>query len=183
MPEVAPSDLSGEDAHTSRLVLESLVEKHAARLFPLLQTELLGFIDRPKALPDLEAQYRRWSARQSPDGTQVWLNWAARDRLTGDYVGWFQATVFEDETIGLAYVIFPAYWRRGFATEAVCWMVDRLRKNYAPRLFLVEMDRENISSIAVAEKLGFTRCEKGPSPAEYRYEFHPDRAKPARVDH
>ena len=181
--EVSAFDLQGERGATNRLWLEPIVEIHAAALFPLFQTEQLSFIDRPKSLTDLQAQYRRWSARRPADGTQVWLNWAARLRARNDYVGWFQASVFENRSVGLAYVIFPHHWRRGYATEGCRWMMDHLRCAYSPTLFFVEMDRRNDSSIALAEKLGFIRREDDSSPDEFRYELHITDARPAQGGH
>ncbi len=72
---------------------------HAEALYPLLQDErLYTYIPQepPLSVEALAARYQRLATRRSPDGRQVWLNWAARLHARQEYVGMFQATIDAD---------------------------------------------------------------------------------------
>jgi ribosomal-protein-alanine N-acetyltransferase len=144
---------------TERLDLEPLLPSHAKLLFPQLRDpHLYTYLDSepPKSVAILETQYRRWEPRRSPDGTQAWLNWAARLR-GGEYVGWLQATVFDDRRADLAYLVFLAHQRQGMAIEACRAVVSYLRKEYGARTIRTTIDAKNTASIALARKLGLTQ--------------------------
>ncbi|CAA9452702.1 MAG: hypothetical protein AVDCRST_MAG02-996 [uncultured Rubrobacteraceae bacterium] len=105
---------------TRRLLLEPLTVAHAAGLYgPLLNRRLYDFVpqDPPATRRALEDRYLSLSARRSPDGSEAWLNWAARERATGGYVGTLEATVHGNRTAAIAYAVFVPYRRRGFAAE------------------------------------------------------------------
>ena len=71
---------------TERLLLEPLMPEHAALLFEDLADErLYRFIptDTPESAEALERRYRKLSSRRSPDGSEVWLNFAMRLREEG----------------------------------------------------------------------------------------------------
>ena len=145
---------------TERLKLEPLVPAHAAILFPdLRDPRLYEFLDSeaPRTIEILETQYRRWEARGSPDGTQSWLNWAARFR-GGGYAGWFQATVHENGRADLAYLVFLAHQRQGYALEACRAIVSHVCSEHDVRSIRATIDPKNAASIALAEKLGLTQA-------------------------
>src|SRR5215471_16703770 len=111
---------------SERLVLEPLLPEHAARTFAQWQDErLYAFIpfEPPTDLRALEERYRTLT-RGSPEGTEEWLNWFARERASGEYVAMIQVTVRADSSAYLAYITFAAQWRRGYAYEA-CQAVIR----------------------------------------------------------
>jgi ribosomal-protein-alanine N-acetyltransferase len=142
---------------TDRLDLEPLIPSHAKLLFPNLRDpRLYEFLDSepPKSVAILETQYRRWEPRRSPDGTQAWLNWAARLR-GGEYIGWFQVTSYENgRRADLAYLVFAGHQRRGYAVEACRAIVHYLRSEKTVRTIRTTIDKRNIASIALAQKLG-----------------------------
>jgi RimJ/RimL family protein N-acetyltransferase len=108
---------------TARLWLEPLQPSHALALYESLQSHAIyEFLpeDPPTSLEALATRYQRLSARRSPDGEEVWLNWAMRQRREGVYVGTLQGTVYADATASLAYILFPAFWRQGYAREGLC---------------------------------------------------------------
>jgi ribosomal-protein-alanine N-acetyltransferase len=145
---------------TERLDLEPLVPSHAKLLYPQLRDpRLYEFLDSeaPNSVAILETQYRRWEPRRSPDGTQAWLNWAARLR-GGAYVGWFQATVHENRRSDLAYLVFVAHQRRGLALEACRAIVSFLESEHGVRTLRTTIDARNTASIALAQKLGLTQA-------------------------
>lgn len=173
---------------TPRLTLEPLVVAHAPVLYPLLQDmALYTFIPQmpPESVETLTARYHKLAARRSPDGGERWLNWAVRLRASDDHIGTLQATVQTDSTAFLAYMIFPAFQRRGCAKEGCIRVLEHLRDDYAVRLVVAEIDTRNTASIALVEALGFVRtalhpaadCFKGTESDEYRYEYEPPQQK------
>ena len=105
---------------TARLRLEPLAPAHAALLYPALRDpHLYTFIPQepPASEQALRERYTRLAARRSPDGTQVWLNWALRRHKTGDYAGTVEVTVYPEGTAALAYMVFPPFWQQGYARE------------------------------------------------------------------
>lgn len=169
----------------ARLVLEPLVADHAQILYPLLQDErLYTFIpqDPPASIEALAARYRRLEARRSPDGQEVWLNWAARPHATHDRVGTFEATILPGHTALIAYMIFSPYQGQGYAREGSARVIEHLVRDHGVRLVVAEIDTRNRASIGVAEALGFVRVAtrpaadyfKGAVSDEYRYEYRPD---------
>ena len=167
---------------TPRLLLEPILPAHAFLLYEGLQDErLYRFIPQePSAsLGALEDRYEFLSGRRSPDGREAWLNWAMRERTSDDYAGTLEATVHDNRTASVAYVVFVPYQRRGFAAEACARLLGHLFEDYLVGVVAAEIDTRNIASIALVESLGFERVGfqkgadrfKGSSSDEYRYEI------------
>jgi RimJ/RimL family protein N-acetyltransferase len=136
------------------------VPAHARPLYDaLLDEELYRYLDikPPSSAGALEAQYRLWSARRSPDGSQRWLNWAARSRDTGEYVGWFQSTVLADGSADIAYLVFRGQQRCGYAREACARVIDLLFDGYGTGKVRAVVDPRNLASIGLAQSLGMLR--------------------------
>lgn len=102
-----------------------------------------------------------------------------RTRRSGDYAGVLEATVHEDLTAEIAYMVFVPYQRRGLAAEACMRLLARLFEDYQVNVAAAEIDTRNVASIALVESLGFERVAihkdadhiKGTSSDEYRYEL------------
>ncbi len=167
---------------TERLVLEPILPTHASGLFESSQDEgLYQFIpqDPPATLRALEDRYGFLSGRRSPDGREAWLNWAVRERSSGDYAGTLEATVYGNGTAIIAYMVFVPHQRRGFAAEACGRLLQHLFEDYRLSMVAAEIDTRNVASIALVEALGFERVGfqkdadhfKGSSSDEYRYEI------------
>lgn len=167
---------------TPRLLLEPLVIGHAATLFEALQApELYTYIpqEAPSSLEALTARFEALSGRCSPNGHEDWLNWALRQRATGVYVGTVQATVRANHTALLAYMVFPAFSRQGYARESCARVLAHLFEDYQVSRVAAEIDTRNTASIRLVETLGFTRVAttpsadffKGAASDEYRYEL------------
>lgn len=165
---------------TERLRLEPLQPDHAASLFSLLQdTRIYRYIPQepPVALSLLTQRYTQLARRLSPAGDQVWLNWALQLTATSEYIGQVEATVFEDQTAYLAYLIGSAFWGQGYATEACARIVQLLFAEYNVTCVKAEVDTRNTASMGLLERLGFTRigyranadCFKGSNSDEYTY--------------
>jgi RimJ/RimL family protein N-acetyltransferase len=148
---------------TPRLVLEPLRADHARELAPLLADPALHAFtgDEPATEAQLHARYTRQAAGQSPDATQGWLNWVARDRATHAAVGTVQATISDGDdgrTAELAWVIATSRQGEGLATEAADAAMDWLRARGATR-FVAHIHPAHGASAAVARHLGLAATE------------------------
>lgn len=146
------------DLQTARLDLTPILREHAPLLFAALSDPALHEHTggAPPATVDALAQrFTAWEARQSPDGSERWLNWMVRERPSGAAVGYVQATVV-DSRADLAWVIGVRWQRRGYASEAagavLAWLTNQgtttLRACIKP---------EHAASQAVAARLGLHR--------------------------
>jgi [ribosomal protein S5]-alanine N-acetyltransferase len=167
---------------TERLFLEPILPAHAPVLYKCMQEErLYRFIpqDPPDTPRTLEDRYEFLSARRSPDGREAWLNWAVRERSSGEYAGTLEATVYDKGTAIIAYMVFVPYQRRGIAAEACGRLLQHLFEDYRVGMVAAEIDTRNVASIALVENLGFERVGfqkdadhfKGSTSDEYRYEI------------
>jgi RimJ/RimL family protein N-acetyltransferase len=167
---------------TPRLLLEPILPGHAPVLYERLQDErLYRFIpqDPPDTPEALEDRYQFLSGRRSPDGREAWLNWAVRERGSGEYAGTLEATVYDEGTAIIAYMVFVPYQRRGIAAEACGRLLEHLFEGYRASMVAAEIDTRNAASIALVESLGFERVGfqkdadhfKGSTSDEYRYEI------------
>ncbi|WP_150468554.1 GNAT family N-acetyltransferase [Francisella sp. SYW-9] len=147
---------------TSRFKLEPLKQEHADKMFNLLQNkEIYNYIDDtpPSSLDKLEIKYKQREKQISPDNKYIWLNWVIKCKKSSEYIGYIQATIpiLEKTTAILGYVIFPAYWRKGIATETVSCIITELFKTYKVIEIKAFIDQNNIASIALIKRLGFIK--------------------------
>ncbi|MEO6918631.1 MAG: GNAT family N-acetyltransferase [Collimonas sp.] len=167
---------------TKRLTIEPLQSTHAAALFPhFCDTALYTFIPQhpPVSLTSLAERYQRLASRASPDGAQIWLNWAVRITGSEEYIGYGQAGVEADGQAMLAYFVFSPYQRCGYAAEMCTTIRDYLLSAFAVNSVYALIDTRNQASIALVEKLGFQREAllpnadyfKGANSDEYRYRY------------
>src|SRR5215212_11271036 len=187
MNPLAGTPVEETTLETERLLLEPLMPEHAPLLVEDLADErLYRFIptDAPESAEALETRYRKLSSRRSPDGLEVWLNYAMRLREEGtlpkaSYVGMLEATVFPNRSAYIAYTVFLPFWRQGYAREGCTRMLRHLVEDHGVRVVTAEMDTRNAASIALAESLGFERVGttlgadhfKGSVSNEHRYEL------------
>ena len=167
---------------TSRLVLKPILPAHAELLFEELQAdELYKFIpqDAPTSLELLKARFEKLALRRSPDGKEVWLNYAIRLRDNNPYVGMLQAT-YLGETSFLAYSVFPQFWRQGFAAESCKALITHLFTVYHVSKVVALVDTRNEASWRLLETLSFGRTQTLMKAAffkkswsdEYQYELN-----------
>ena len=157
VPPRAPQD--AVPLVSARLDLEPLTADHAAALYiPLLDPALYAWIPEPPPvdLAWLTRRYARLEGRRSPDGREAWLNWALRDRATGRYVGYVQATVrLAARDADVAYLLFSPDWGKGYGREAMVALLQWLFPYYGLRHADVRIDPRNRRSLALATALGF----------------------------
>ncbi len=149
---------------TERLTIEALAVRHAAGLFVALDDERVGrFIGGPDvtSVEALVARIERVSAGPGPEWDEQWLNWAVL--LDGVVIGRIEATlrhgVGQPGIAEIAYVFGPAWWGRGFATEATAWMIDHLASAHSVIQCWATVDPSNTASIDLLERLGFATAE------------------------
>lgn len=143
---------------TERLWLEPVLPEHAPELYEvLLDPALYRFLPErpPESVEALSARFQRLSPRISPDGREIWLNFALRERASGRCVGYLQATIWGKERADLGYLISPLFAHRGYATEASRALLALLKSRYKVARVEATIDRRNLRSRALAERLGF----------------------------
>ena len=139
------------------LLLEPQVAGHAEAMFALLSDPgLYRWLDDapPADVASLRARYQRLETRKSADGRQQWLNWIVR-RPGQPPLGYLQATVLEDGSAWVAYLLASAYQGQGIATRATAAMLAHLEEAYGARRLLANVEAENGPSIRLLQRLGF----------------------------
>ena len=144
--------------NTARLILEAITPAHACELFDGLSNPCLyEFIDSdpPASVAWLQKRFQRLSAGTSSDGREIWLNWAVRITDSSRYIGTVQATINQDRTAHIAYVLFDDSWGYGYAREATTEILKHLHNAHSITVFRADVDPRNQRSIALLESLGF----------------------------
>ena len=144
--------------HSARLRLEPQTTRHAAAMFQVLSDPAIYTYENqpPASLDALTQRFQRLEARQSPDGSQQWLNWVLRQRSDGELIGYVQATVQADGRALVAYELASRHWGQGLGSEAVQAMLDELAGPWQVRQALAVFKRANLRSMALLRRLGFT---------------------------
>lgn len=148
---------------THRLRCEPLSASHADAMYPLLKNEQIYTYlpeEPPNSVEELRSRYKFLAAGKSPDGAEHWLNWILFLRRTGEPIGFFQATV-RPPHCSFAYVLNPAFWRHGYATEASIAIITQLFQRFGLASVRTEINMRNAASIALAKRIGlkFVRHE------------------------
>lgn len=153
-------DRANPALRSTRLRLEPLRPDHAPALFGLLaDPALYTYIDHgpPDSVQRLQAVYGQLEGRRSPDGQELWLNWALFDGPQP--LGYVQASVLPDGRAWVAYVLGRAAWGRGYATEAVAAMLQHLADTVGVQQAMAMVEQDNARSIALLQRLGFHRAQ------------------------
>lgn len=143
---------------TPRLLFEPLGAGHAAELFgalchPLVY-EHLGE-PPPESVAALAERYAFIAA--GPPGYrahETWINYAVRLRATAALIGRVEATIV-DVRAETAYLLDPAHWGQGYATEAMSAFQNHLRQNERVMEFWATTSPQNARSIALLRRLGY----------------------------
>lgn len=83
--------------------------------------------------------------------------WAAIEKASGEFVGWFCLRPHEERgpgVVGLGYRLRRAVWGRGYATEGSRALVDKAFAEAGVRLVFATTYEENIGSRRVMERAG-----------------------------
>lgn len=90
--------------------------------------------------------------------------------LDGSFIGMMNETEVKDKTIEMGYAYLPAYYNRGYATEAFCEAIRYLHAQ-GFQTVLAGAFAENSASIRVMEKCGMTK-QSTTDEITYRGEVH-----------
>ena len=143
---------------TQRLELELLMPDHAEALFHgLSDKRLYKFVDDepPASIESLRRRYERLVTRKSPDGVEIWLNWAVRTLQPPVYIGYVQATIRKNGWAEIAFVLFHEFWGQGYGKESVTAMLQELNKTYFVSNFRAFVNPRNWPSRGLLQSLGF----------------------------
>ncbi|MYX13097.1 GNAT family N-acetyltransferase [Streptomyces sp. SID8374] len=155
-PEAAPAFLE-----TDRLVLRPFTEAEAPGLLVLdSDPEVMRYLNggRPTTA---EAIRERTLPRLLHDhpctGTRGF--WAAEERATGTFLGWFELRPVDDHdrtVVELGYRLNRASWGRGYATEGARALVDKGFTDLGAERVTANTMAVNAGSRRVMEKAGLT---------------------------
>ena len=84
------------------------------------------------------------------------LAFAITDKVTGSFMGACGINFLEQDLAEVFYGFFPHCWGKGFATEVLSKMKDYLVQMHAIKEIHAFITEQNIASVKVAEKFGFT---------------------------
>ncbi len=142
---------------TARVVLEPMTAAHADALFAPLQDPAIYewiWLAPPVSLAALRERWGALASRVSPDGGEAWLNWVARRTADGACLGWVDASIVDATATNLGYVLVPAAWGQGYATELVRAVVAHLVACGVTRIVAL-VTAGNRASTRVLDKAGF----------------------------
>ena len=145
---------------TPRLRLEPLDGRHAAPLFEGLRDPAIYEWISMQPSPDPAHLQARWArVAQFPlVGVDVLdFGWAVQRNADGAWIGKMDAEVTAPGVAtNVGYLFVPAYWGRGYATEAVTALAAHLRRHGVfEQRATVTMGNE--ASCRVLERAGFVR--------------------------
>lgn len=150
---------------TKRLIIEPLGPEHAEGLFAALDDPRVGaFIGGPDVttLEALRERIDRLLAGPPADWPEDrWLNWVMRRADDPTVIGRLEATTYPDRWAEVAWVLGPAHWGQGFATEGARWLLDHLGADLGIGEIWAAIHPNNAASIRMIERLGF---EPRPTP-------------------
>ena len=142
---------------TPRLTLEPQTAAHAEEMFVVLSDPAIYEYENepPPSLEWLRTRYTKLATRLSADGHEQWLNWVIR-LPTSELIGYVQATIRPGGRAAIAYELSSAHWGRGLAGHAVNTMIAELVEHYGVHGLFAVLKRENLRSMRLLERLGFS---------------------------
>lgn len=142
---------------TAILALEPQTVAHADAMFVVLSDPSIYEYENapPPSIEWLRARFAKLESRRSADGEEQWLNWVVR-LPSSELIGYVQATVWPNGRAAIAYELSSAYWGRGLARHAVQAMILELVQHYQVRTLAAVLKRENLRSLRLLERLGFS---------------------------
>ncbi len=141
---------------TARFTLEPQIAAHAEEMFVVLSDPAIYEYENqpPPSLEWLRTRFTKLETRLSADGREQWLNWVIRVP-TSALIGYVQATVRPGHA-AIAYELSSAYWGRGLGRGAVKAMLSELVEHYKVRSLFAVLKRDNLRSVRLLERLGFS---------------------------
>ena len=160
MPDPADPRATGVYLETERLILRRLTEADAQSLFeldsdPEVMRYLTGGIPhtRDDIVTEVLPYYLGYYDRYEHYGF-----WAAIERATGAFLGWFHFRPHRDapEEIELGYRLVRSVWGKGYATEGSRGLIEKGFTRLGVSKVVAETLAINTRSRRVMERLGMT---------------------------
>ncbi|PQA88401.1 GNAT family N-acetyltransferase [Hyphococcus luteus] len=104
-----------------------------------------------KSVEETVSQLKKWN-----EGTQE-TTWAIVEREDGEAMGRATLIPRERNVWEIGIMLCPAAQGRGLATKALADIIDRGFDKLGARRIFADIDEENVPSIRLFERLGFTR--------------------------
>jgi RimJ/RimL family protein N-acetyltransferase len=142
-------------AATARLVIEPLRPGHAEELHAALADPAVHryvATSGPWTVQAVRDRLERVAAGPPAGSHDVWLNFAVRRQAR--LVGRLESTV-HGELAEIAYLFDPAVSGRGYATEAVEWLLGHLREAHGVTEVWATTDPANKASVRLLGRTGF----------------------------
>jgi RimJ/RimL family protein N-acetyltransferase len=146
---------------TERLVLRRFTEADVDNLFdldsdPAVMRFITGGAPTSRSVIESEVLPRFLRSYARADGFGVW---AAIEKSTGDFVGWFSlqptdGTGSAEATLG--YRLRQAAWGQGYATEGALALIHKGFTELGVRRVVASTYQDNLASRRVMEKAGLT---------------------------
>ena len=137
---------------TERLVLRRFTGADVERLFSLHNDpEVMRFLNggKPASRREIGREYRE---RFANDGY-----WAATEKATGDFIGWFGFHPAQDRSpdeFEIGFRLRRSAWGKGYATEGTRALIHKGFTDLGVRLVFAETMAINLASRRVMEKSG-----------------------------
>nr|WP_319272717.1 GNAT family protein [uncultured Draconibacterium sp.] len=143
--------------NTQRLILRPIEAKDKQAILDYRSdaeaNKYQGWI--PKSLDDVETFLGKLAAEFNVPDT--WFQLAVVDKNTNKLIGDIGIHFIDEHQVELGYTIAKQYWGLGFATEAAKAIIEYLFCELKKHRITASVDKENIASFAVLEKLGFRK--------------------------
>ena len=143
-------------AETERLVLRRFVPDDVGALIALHgDGEVMRYLAPPASANEVRDEVLpRYLAEYGPLGGMG--HWAADERGSGDFVGWFALRPPDDDptVLELGYRLHPAAWGQGLATEGSRAVLGLAFERYGADRVVARTMTVNVRSRAVMERLG-----------------------------
>ena len=151
---------------TERCIVKELSLEDMDALFALYQDEKIGEFVESLYPYEEEKEFQRAYINNMYRffGYGLWLVYLKEDGTLIGRAGLEHREYNEEPGLELGYMIAGAYQNKGYATEVCKAILDYAREHTAFEEINCLIDKENRSSIALAEKLGFSHV------ADYEYE-------------
>ncbi len=143
---------------TARLILRRFTPADAAHVFALdNDPDVMRYINGGISTPwEVVEQQILPGFLRYDDATPGFGFWAAIEKTTGDFVGWFvfRPTGDDPQEVTLGYRFHKAAWGKGYATEGAAALIHRGFAEWGVEWVIATTYAENRASRRVTEKLG-----------------------------
>ena len=141
-------------------------------------TEVMRYLDHGRPMTAARVLAEEMPRLMAHNGRADRLgSWVARDRGTGNFLGWFMITPVDEplRTVELAYRLRRRAWGRGYDIEGMLRMIEIARAAHVSTV-IATMMAADVASRQLTEKAGlhlvqtFVSDATGPTPAAARRE-------------